>query len=248
MKLMQILVASAAILASSACNAEKGGNSAAASAAPIKPIAPPKGGDWTTMVNSTPEGGFVMGNPNAPVKLIEYGSLTCPHCAEFDEKGGKPLIDNYVKTGQVSWEFRNFVRDPYDIAASLIARCGGTTSFFGLTRGLYAEQKDWIAKVQAASPEQQQALMGLPPQKQFGAIAQLAGFPQWAAMRGVPAAKGATCLADEGAVTKLVQMQSDAISQFDIPGTPAFIINGSLVKDAATWELLEPKLRAAIGS
>ncbi|HMI41035.1 MAG TPA: thioredoxin domain-containing protein [Sphingomicrobium sp.] len=247
MKLMQILVAGAAILASSACNAEKGGNSAAVSSAPVKPIAPPKGGDWTKMVNETPEGGFVMGNPNAPVKLIEYGSLTCPHCAEFDEVGAKPLIDKYVKAGQVSWEFRNFVRDPYDITASLVARCGGTTSFFGLTRGLYAEQKDWIAKVQAASPEQQQALAGMQPQQQFSAMAQLAGFPQWAAMRGVPTAKSAACLADQGAVTKLVQMQSDAISQFDIPGTPSFIINGTLV-EGATWEMLEPKLRAAIGS
>ena len=58
-----------------------------------------------------------MGNPNAKVKLVEFGSLTCPHCAEFEEEGGKALIENYVKTGQVSWEFRNFVRDPFDITA-----------------------------------------------------------------------------------------------------------------------------------
>jgi len=248
MKLMHILAASAAILASAACNAEKGGNSAAVSSAPAKPIAAPNGGDWTKMVSQTPEGGFIMGNPNAPVKLIEYGSMTCPHCAEFDETGAKPLIDNYVKTGQVSWEFRNFVRDPYDIAASLVARCGGTTSFFGLMRGLYTDQKDWIGKIQVIPPDQQQALMGMPPRQQFATIAKFAGFPQWAAMRGLPTAKSAACLADDGAVTKLVQMQSDAISQYDIPGTPSFIINGSLVKDAATWDALEPKLRAAIGA
>jgi len=248
MKLMHILVASAAILASAACNAEKGGNSAAASSAPIKQIAAPKGGDWTNLVGQTPEGGFIMGNPNAPVKLIEYGSMTCPHCADFHKEAEKALIDKYVKTGQVSFEFRNFVRDPYDITASLIARCGGTSSFFGLTRGLYAEQKDWIGKIQVIPPDQQQALMGMPPQQQFATIAKFAGFPQWAAMRGLPTAKSATCLADDGAVTKLVQMQSDAISQYDIPGTPSFIINGSLVKDAANWDALEPKLRAAIGA
>ena len=49
----------------------------------------------------------MMGNPNAKVKLIEIGSLTCPHCREFDEKGVPTLIDKYVKTGQVSWEFRH---------------------------------------------------------------------------------------------------------------------------------------------
>ena len=211
MKLMHILAASVAILASAACNAEKGSDSTAVSSAPIKPIAAPNNGDWSEMVSETPEGGFVMGNPNAPVKLVEYGSMTCPHCADFQEDAEKPLIDKYVKSGQVSFEFRNFVRDPYDITATLIARCGGPSSFFGLTRGLFAEQKDWIGKLQAVPAEQQQALMGMPPQQQFGAIAKLAGFPQWAAMRGVPSAKSAACLADEAAMTKLVQMQSDAI-------------------------------------
>ena len=247
MKSMHILAASVAILASAAaCNAEKGSETAA-TAAPIKPIAAPNNGDWSEMIAETPEGGFVMGNPDAPVKLVEYGSMTCPHCAEFQADAEKELIENYVKSGQVSFEFRNFVRDPYDIAATLIARCGGPSSFFGLTRGLFAEQSDWIAKIQAAPADQQQAVMALPPQQQFGAIAKFAGFPQWAAMRGVPSAKSAACLADDAATTKLVQMQTDAISQYNVPGTPAFLINGSLV-EGSNWELLEPKLRAAIGS
>ena len=89
MKLMHILAASVAIFASAACNAEKGSDSAAAASAPIKPIAAPNNGDWSEMVSETPEGGFVMGNPNAPVKLVEYGSMTCPHCAEFQEAGRK---------------------------------------------------------------------------------------------------------------------------------------------------------------
>ena len=139
-----------------------------------------------------------------------------------------------MKTGQVSFEFRNYVRDPFDITATLIARCGGPSSFFGLTRGLFAEQKDWIGKIQAAPPEQQQALMGMPPQQQFVAIAKLAGFPQWAAMRGVPAAKSAACLADEAAMTKLVQMNSDATTQYpEFPGTPTFILNGKLLENTA---------------
>jgi protein-disulfide isomerase len=248
MKFMHILAASVAVLASAACNAEKGADSTAVASAPIKPIAAPNGGDWSETVGETPEGGFVMGNPNAPVKLVEYGSMTCPHCADFQAVAEKQLIEKYVKTGQVSFEFRNFVRDPFDIAATLIARCGGASSFFGLTRGLFAEQKDWVGKLQKIPTEQQQALMGMSPQQQFATIAGHAGFPQWAAMRGVPAAKSAACLADQATVTKLVQMQSDAISQYEVPGTPAFLINGSLVKDASNWELLEPKLRAAIGS
>ena len=52
---------------------------------------------------------FMMGNPNAKVKLIEIGALTCPHCREFEEQGrARPLVDKYVKSGQVSWEFRTY--------------------------------------------------------------------------------------------------------------------------------------------
>ena len=61
---------------------------------PVEAVPAPNGGDWSTIVSATPEGGFVMGNPNAPVKLVEFGSMTCPHCAEFDEAAMKPLTDN----------------------------------------------------------------------------------------------------------------------------------------------------------
>ena len=127
---------------------------AAAPKSPRRPLPAPNNGDWSTVVTKTAEGGFVMGNPNAKVKLVEFGSMTCPHCAEFEEQGGKPLIDNYVKKGLVSWEFRNFVRDPFDMAATLLARCGGEANFFGMTRTLFHDQKNWIGKMQAADQAQ----------------------------------------------------------------------------------------------
>ena len=116
----------AASFATAACNAEKSADKGAAASGPVTPVDPPANGDWSTVVSQTAEGGFLMGNPNAAVKVVEYGSMTCPHCAEFDEEALKPLTDNYVKSGRVSFEFRNFVRDPFDVAASLVARCGGT--------------------------------------------------------------------------------------------------------------------------
>jgi protein-disulfide isomerase len=90
----------AASFATAACNAEKGADKGAAASGPVKPVAPPENGDWTTIVSQTAEGGFLMGNPNATVKIVEFGSMTCPHCAEFDAEGAKPLIDNYVKAGR----------------------------------------------------------------------------------------------------------------------------------------------------
>jgi protein-disulfide isomerase len=248
MKPLYLLI-TAAIVASSACNADKGANATAPGAeVSAAPVAAPNNGDWSTIVSQTPEGGFLMGNPKAKVKLVEYGSLTCPHCADFEEKGGKPLVDNYVKKGLVSFEFRNFVRDPYDITAALIARCGGPASFFGLTRAFYAEQKDWIGKILAADPAAMQALQTQPPQAQFKAIADMAGFPAFAALRGVPKAKSEACLADPAAATALVQMNSDAVSNYSVQGTPSFIINDELVEGAASWDLLEPAIKAALNS
>jgi protein-disulfide isomerase len=182
------------------------------------------------------------------VKLVEFGSMTCPHCAEFEEQGTKALIDNYVKKGLVSFEFRNYVRDPFDVAASLIARCGGEASFFGLTRGLYAEPRGWIGKIQAADNATMQSLQTMPPAQQFSTIADLGGLKQFAAMRGVPRAKTDACLANETEVNQLVQMNSDAQSTYNIPGTPSFLINGTLVESTASWEALEPKIKEALAS
>ena len=248
MKQKYLLVAAAAILASPACNAENGNSATGGSSAEVKPVAPPANGDWSEVVAATPEGGFVMGNPNAGVKLVEYGSYTCGHCARFDEEGVQPLIDKYVKTGQVSFEFRNYVRDPYDLAAALVTRCNGAQSFFPLMRAMFKDQANWMGKLQTVPVEQQQALGGLGPDKQFLEIAKLAGFQQWAAMRGVPTAKSATCLTNEAEVNRLVQMNSDTTTQFpEFAGTPSFVINGELAEQTADWKTLEAKLKEAIG-
>ena len=98
-----------------------------------------------------------MGNPTAGVKLIEYGSYTCSHCATFDQEGAQPLIDKYVKTGRVSFEFRNFLRDGLDMSMSLIARCAGPERFFPLSDAMFKDQRQFFERAQAATPEQQKA-------------------------------------------------------------------------------------------
>ena len=247
MKRTHLLAAVAMLFASAACNGDKGTDSSGPTTK-VEAVAPPKGGDWTQVVAQTPAGGFQMGNPNAAVKLIEYGSLTCPHCREFDETGVQPLIDNYVKSGRVAYEFRNFVRDPFDLTASLITRCNGAKGYFPLTRAMYKDQSNWVTRLQTIPPEQQQALTTLGPERQFVEIAKAAGFQQWAAMRGLPSAKSSTCLTDQAEINRLVQMTSDATTEMpNFPGTPTFTINGQMVEKAATWKLLEPKLREALG-
>ena len=247
MRISVLCIASAALLAT-ACNAENGATNTSAPEVTAAPVPAPNNGDWSTIVTKTPEGGFMMGNPNAKVKLVEFGSMTCGHCAEFEERGGKPLVDNYVKKGLVSWEFRNFVRDPFDMTASLLARCGGEANFFGMTRTLFHDQKNWIGKAQAADPAQMQALQTAPPAQQFSTLADIAGLKTFAAQRGVPRAKAEQCLANEAEINALVQMNSDAVSTYSIPGTPAFLINNSLVEQTSNWETLEPKIKEALAS
>jgi protein-disulfide isomerase len=217
-------------------------------AAPAGSRKPSTGTDWTRTVAARPSGGYRMGNPQAKVQLVEYGSMTCPHCRAFDEEGVDPLLKTYVKTGKVSYEFRNYVRDPFDLTASLITRCNGAKSFFRLTRELLKDQPDWIAKIQAAPRKQLEALEKLPPNRMFVETARLAGLQKWAAVRGVPVAKSRQCLSNKDEISRLVQMTGDATKQYpDFRGTPTFVINGTMLDKTATWDALEPQLRKAVG-
>jgi protein-disulfide isomerase len=246
MKPYAFLACAAAVVALAGCNKNQGN---AVSNEPVKltQVAPPPGGDWTQVVNAT-AAGFMMGNPSAKVKLVEIGALTCPHCREFDEKGVPNLINQYVKSGQVSWEFRPYLLHGLDLPAVLIAECNGANSFFPLARAIYKDQPTWVEKVVSAPQAEQDRVQNLPPEQQFLTLAKMAGLQDWAAMRGVPQAKSTQCLTNVNRVNELVQLSSDVNTQFpDFQGTPSFVVNGTLLKDTATWEALEPKLKAAVG-
>ena len=248
MKPINLLLAGAAALAAAACNAEQQPQgSAGGPTGPVQAAERPASGDWSEAVTPTNEGGFLMGNPNAEVKLVEFASMTCPHCAAFDETGMTPLVDKYVKSGKVSFEMRNYVRDPYDITAALIARCNGARTFFPLTEALFEKQADWTGKLQQVPPAELEGLQTMGPEQQFTTIAKWAGFQQFAAQRGIPTAKSSQCLTDQNEINRLVQMNGDAVSQYNIPGTPSFLINGKMVEKAADWKTLEPAIQRALG-
>lgn len=242
MKPAYVLLAAAAILGSAACDAKGDKTSTSAASGPIKPVAPPQGGDWTKVAAFTPEGGVLIGNPNADVKLVEYASMTCPHCAEFAEAGTPQLLDKYVKTGRVSWEFRNFLRDGLDMSMTLISRCSGPDKFVTLSDALFKSQPQLFEKAQAATPEQQQAATDPT------GFANLVGLQQWAAQRGIPSAKANACLTDQALMTQIMNTSNEVTNQYpDFKGTPSFILNGKLLDATATWDKLEPQLRDAIG-
>ena len=248
MKRSAFLACAAATLALAGCNKknEQGGAPAADAGVKITTAKPPPGGNWSDVVNET-AAGFMMGDPNAKVKLVEIGALTCPHCRAFDEEGVPTLIEKYVKTGQVSWEFRPYLLHGLDLPTNLIARCNGVKSFFPLARALYHDQPDWIGKLQAVPQAQLEQVQNLPVNQQFVELATLAGLQDWAAARGVPQDKANQCLRDENEVNKLVQLSSDVSTHFpDFPGTPSFVLNGTMLKETATWEKLKPQLDEAL--
>jgi protein-disulfide isomerase len=244
-------VASAAVAALALAGCSSGGNSTSSSGGstasnqPAQNVQPPANGDWTQTVVETPEGGYRMGNPNAEVKLVEYASISCPACAAFSAGGHQPLTQNYVKNGQVSWEFRPYMLFPTDPGLFALLRCQGPQPFFANVEQLYATQSDWGRRLASVPPDQLQALSAMTPQQQAGAIVKAIRMDQFFRQRGMPQAQVDQCLADPAALARLAEIQR--VGQNDnVRGTPTFLINGTPA-EVITWPELEPKLRQALG-
>lgn len=208
-------------------------------------IAAPAPRDWSRTVTRTPAGAFVMGNPAAKVKLVEYLSLTCSHCAHFAETGLPALKRDYIAKGLVSLEVRHAVRDGYDLSAALLARCDGGPRYFPTADAIFAKQPEWLERASQAPPP-----AGLPTPEtigQFtGAFAKAAGLDALMRARGMPAARVAACLTNKVEIDRLSAMTDEAWKVRKLKGTPAFLINGRSVEGVFDWTALEPQLKAAL--
>lgn len=196
--------------------------------------------DWSRTIVATAEGGFRIGNPDAPVKLVEYASLTCPHCAEFATQSRTSLIANHVRSGRVSFEFRNYILNGFDVTASLLARCAGPAGFFTLTERMLETQAGWYGRIQGISDSEKQRIMALPQDQAFVAVAEAGGLIELAAQAGVAPEQGRTCLGDAAAVGQLEQMAA-AAEALGVQGTPTFFLNGARL-EVNTWPEIEPLL------
>lgn len=230
----------------SACDKSADGTAGApsASSTPIAKIAAPAGKSWADTVSVTPEGGYLMGNPDAPIKLIEFGALSCSHCAEFAEKSYSKLRDDYVASGRVSYELRLFMLNALDIPAAMLATCGAPDSVIPLSEQFWAWQGTMFDNLKAAGDARLQAAGNLPPTQRFAAIANVAGMDTFFAERGISADQGAACLADVGKATTLSNQTQQANEKYQVSGTPTFYLNGKNL-NTATWETLEPLLQTA---
>lgn len=199
--------------------------------------------DWTKTVVVTPEGGFRMGDPAAAVKLVEYGSLTCPHCAHF-AKDAVPNLLGEVRRGKVSYELRNFVRDPADLAGALLSRCAPPTRYFALTDQIFASQEQWLGRLNAMSEAEQQEIAALTPPQRIARYASVSGLNALAAQAGVSGAQANACLIDQKAIDRLLEIRRVATERDGVQGTPTFLINGRKVDGVHDWATLQPNLAA----
>jgi protein-disulfide isomerase len=244
MKFPTGLASIAIALTLAGCGEKESGNVSAPTGAPVAAVAAPAGTTWADTVAATPEGGFRMGNPDAAVKVTEFASYTCSHCAEFTAKSGEE-IRNLVNTGKMSFELRNYVRDPLDMTMALLARCGGAGPFFPLSDQFFANQATMFQKVQGMGDAPYQAAMTAPPEQRFNILAKNAGLLEFAMQLGISEDQGKQCLANTAEAEKLAKAVQEATTKYQISGTPTLLLNGSVVENATTWDVLRQKLKEA---
>ncbi len=240
--ILRASLAGALALSLAACGSSEG--DAIAEVAPIAPIAAPEGQQWTDITTTTDRGGYVLGNPDAPIKLIEYGSLTCPGCAAFSVQASEPLREKYISTGRVSLEFRSFaIHGPIDLALTRLITCGSPEAVHPLSEQIWAN----VAEIQQrayANPQAMEAALQQPETQRFVSFGQVTGLYDFFTARGLSEDQARTCLADWPTMQKLANFTQSYAQDDGITGTPTFLLNGRKL-DESSWAAVEAALQRA---
>ncbi len=203
--------------------------------------------NWVSTITQTAVGALVMGKPDAKVRLIEYISYSCSHCAHFIGESAVPLKRDYVAKGLVAVEFRNAVRDQFDFTAALVARCGATSRFHGNTELLLATQSQWLGKANSFLQANGARLQKLPVNEQLKAVYRGVGLNKIMAARGYTMAQLDVCVTDKASQSKVLALTKEAFETRQITGTPTFLVNGTMLENAGSWAIVEPSLKTALG-
>jgi protein-disulfide isomerase len=149
-----------------------------------------------------PLGEKTQGDPKAPVTLIEYAAVTCPHCSDFFMHQFPELKSKYIDTGKVHFVFREFALNALDVAGFMLARCAGDNQFFPIVDTLFEKQREWVVQK---------------PLEPLMAIAKQAGFTQQSFEE---------CLKNQKVEDGVKWVRERAAEKFGVSGTPTFFING----------------------
>ena len=160
------------------------------------------GVDAADLAKAGPDGDVVLGSDKAPVTIIEYASMTCPHCAHFSENTFPELQKRYIDTGKVRFIFREFPLDALAAAGFMLARCAGNDKYMPMVETLFAKQADWVVK----EP--------LPPLKEI------------AKQFGMTEDSFNACLANQKGLDAIQAVRDHAVDKLGVNSTPTFFING----------------------
>lgn len=192
---------------------------------------------WNTTVTLSPQGGHVLGNPDAAIKITEYASYSCHFCAEFSNQSEGPLRISYISSGKVSFEVRNLLLNSFDLPLAMLAECGPKERFFLNHTAFYRSQKRWMENLDNVTKGQQVRWNSGTMAQRNRAIAGDLGLYQIMESLGIDRMEADKCLADDAAAAR-IKAQSDAALDLGVSGTPSFAINGALVEDIHDWPAL----------
>jgi protein-disulfide isomerase len=170
---------------------------------------------------------MVLGNPDAPVEVIEYASFTCPHCATFHLNTMPRIKENYIDTDQVRFIYREVYFDRFGLWAGMVARCAGPDRYFGIVDLIYQRQADWTQGAPGAVAENL---------RQIGRVAGLSNEQLDA------------CLTDAAMAQAMIANYEANMEVHDIPGTPHFVIDGEMHSNMSYEEfatILDARIAAA---
>jgi len=165
-----------------------------------------------------PLGDMSLGDEKAPVTIIEYASMTCPHCANFHETTYPELKKKYIDTGKVRFIFREFPLDQLAAAAFMLARCGGKERYFPMVETLFQQQRTWAVQ------RPLQPLLAI--SKQAGLSE--AGFNE--------------CLKNQQVLDGIEDVRKRAAEKLNVQSTPTFFVNGKQLRGAATLAEFEKEM------
>ncbi|MEE4349525.1 MAG: thioredoxin domain-containing protein [Pacificimonas sp.] len=236
----------AATLLFAACEQTDGATAATGSAEGTDaPVSADPDSNWVRTVTKTPEGGYLMGNPDARVKLIEFASLACPGCARFHADSMSELKGEYVASGDVSYELRTFVLNQPDYVATAIARCQTPQAFFALADAFFSNQRDWLAGFQNLQEADIERLSTMNPTDAMVEFGRMGGVAEFVRSRGIPAAKYEECVRDEDTLAEVEAIRKSGIEEYNVTGTPNFVLNGEPI-DGFSWEEIKAEINAAL--
>lgn len=188
------------------------------------PATPPSAAQIAATLKLTPDD-RILGKADAPVTIIEYASLTCPHCAHFDVDVLPNLKTKWIDTGKVRLIMRDYPLDEPAMRAAMVARCAPADKFYPFIDTLFHDQQQWALSKDYKASLARLALLGGMSKSQFD-----------------------SCLADKSVEDKVLNSRLNATKDLAVEATPTFFINGIKFDGAPEEDAMDAAISKAAGS